>query len=144
MSQEASLEDVMRRRKEVLSGLRRLRKIQRTVAGKQRIEFLRTLWWKFPKFENNLRWVKPKGKDNKMRLRIKGYPPIVEVGYRTPSSIRGLHPSGLQPVVISTPKDLEGLDPNKHIIYIASTVGSRKRGELLKIAVEKGFKVANG
>jgi len=139
-----SLEDIMRRRNEILSELKRLRKIQERVGGKKRVEFLRTLWWKFPKFENNLKWVKPKGKDNKMRLRIKGYPPIAEVGYRTPSSIRGLHPSGLEPVVIANPKDLEGLDPKRHIIYIASTLGSRKRSEVLKIAVERGFKVANG
>ncbi len=144
MSQGESLEDIMRRRAEILSTIRRIRKIRRRMGGRNKAVFLRTLWWKFAKFENNPRWVKPKGRDNKIRLRIKGYPPMVEVGYRSPSDIRGLHPSGLEPVVIANPRDLEGLDPKRHIIYIASGVGSRKRGELLKIAVEKGFKVANG
>lgn len=138
------VESIMKRREEVLSAIKRSRKIQRRISGKRRIVFLRTLWWKFSKFKNNPRWVKPKGRDNKVRMRIKGYPPMVEVGYRTPSDIRGLHPSGLIPVVIASTKDLEGLDPGKHIIYIASSLGSRKRSGLLKEVLEKGFRVANG
>lgn len=123
--------------------LKMRRALRRKIFSKDRPEFLRALWWKFPKFKNKLRWVKPKGKDNKMRLKIKGYPPLAEAGYRTPRDIRGFHPSGLRPAVVSSPKDLEGLRPEEHIIYIASTVGSRKRAELIRIAEEKGFRIAN-
>nr|NAZ13716.1 50S ribosomal protein L32e [Desulfurococcales archaeon] len=47
------------------------------------------------------------------------------------------------PVVISSEKDIEKLDPAKHIVYISSRVGGRRRIELIKILSEKGFKIAN-
>ncbi|MEM0031744.1 MAG: 50S ribosomal protein L32e [Desulfurococcaceae archaeon] len=106
-------------------------------------EFLRYLWWKKPKFKNDLKWRKPKGIDNKMRLQLKGYPPIVKIGYRGPSIVRGLHPQGLEPAVVHNVNDLDKYNPVKHIIYIGSGVGLKKAIEIYKVAVEKGFRVAN-
>jgi len=119
------------------------KKLKKLIAKKRKIEFLRHLWWKFPKFQNDLKWKKPKGKDNKMRLKLKGYPPVVQIGYGTPNIIKNLHPSGYKPVVISNVKDLEDLDPTKHIIYIAGSIGLKKRIELIKLAKERGFRIAN-
>ncbi len=110
---------------------------------KEKPEFLRHLWWKFKKFQNNLKWKKPRGKDNPMRLKLKGYPPLASVGYRTPKIIRGLHPTGLKPVVISSVRDLEGLNPAEVIVYISSTVSLKKRVEIIAKAKQLGFKVAN-
>jgi len=138
-----TLEEALKRRAAVLEKLRALRKLQRRIQAKPRRKFLRYLSWRFWKFERRWYWRKPKGNDNKMRLQLKGYPPIVKVGYGTPSDIKGLHPSGLKPVVVSSPGDLEGLDPEKHIVYVASTVGLRKKAQILKAAREKGFRVAN-
>ena len=133
------------RREEVLAALRARRKLQRRMARERlaRPRFLRYLSWRFWKFERREYWRKPKGNDNKMRLQLKGYPPIVKVGYRTPSELRGLHPSGLEPVVVHNRAELESLDPTRHIVYIASTVGLRKRLELIKAARERGLRVAN-
>lgn len=124
---------------EELQRLLRLRKKLKS----RKPEFLRTLWWKFPKFKNDPKWRKPKGIDNKMRLRLKGYPPIVEVGYRGPAAVRGLHPTGLEPVLVHNEKELEGLDPTKHIVVIASSVGLKKRLKILEKAHQLGLRVAN-
>lgn len=122
--------------------LERLLELRKKLKSKKP-EFLRHLWWKKPKFKNDPKWRKPKGIDNKMRLKKKGYPPLVEVGYRGPKLVRGLHPSGKKPVVVYNPKELDNIDPDTHIIYIGRTVGLRKRIEIMRKASEKGFKVAN-
>jgi large subunit ribosomal protein L32e len=117
--------------------------IRRAIARKLKITFYRNKWWKFAKFRNDPKWRRPRGKDNPMRLKLKGHPPVASVGYGTPEVIRGLHPSGLIPVVISNVKELEKLDPSKFLVYISSTVGLRKRLELIRKALELGFRVAN-
>lgn len=122
--------------------LERLLKLRKRLKSRKP-EFLRTLWWKFPKFKNDPKWRKPKGIDNPMRLKRKGYPPVVEVGYGSPAAVRGLHPTGLEPVRVSSPSELEKLDPSRHLVVIASSVGLRKRMEIVARAREKGFKVAN-
>ncbi len=118
-------------------------KLIKMIRSKRRIEFLRNKWWKFKKFKNDPKWRRPKGNDNPMRLKKKGHPPVVSVGYRTPKVIRGLHPQALKPVVIHNVKELESLDPATTIIYIGRTVGGRKRAELINKARELGFTIAN-
>ncbi|MEB3779373.1 MAG: 50S ribosomal protein L32e [Desulfurococcales archaeon] len=124
--------------------LRRKRILQRKLAKrKDKPRFLRYLSWRFWKFERREYWRKPKGNDNKMRLQIKGYPPIVKSGYGTERSIRGLHPSGLEPVIIHNKNDLARVDPKRQIAYIASTVGLRKRLEIIEEAKKLGVRLAN-
>ncbi len=123
--------------------LKARRSLQRRIAGKRKPRFLRYLSWRFWKFERREYWRKPKGNDNKMRLQVKGYPPIVKSGYGTPGDIRGLHPSGLKPVIVNNARELEDLKPGEHIVYIASSVGLRKRLEIRRRARELGLKVAN-
>ncbi|RLG77987.1 MAG: 50S ribosomal protein L32e [Thermoprotei archaeon] len=118
-------------------------KLIRMIRSKKKPEFLRHLWWKFPKFKNDPKWRRPRGIDNPIRMKEKGYPPIVSVGYRTPRCIRGLHPTGLRPVVVHSTKELESLDPSEVIIYIGSTVGAKKRAEIVSRAKELGFLIAN-
>jgi large subunit ribosomal protein L32e len=120
----------------------RLLRLRRTLK-RRRPEFVRYGWWRLEKFKNQWAWRKPKGNDNKMRLMIKGYPAIVKIGYRGPAEVRGLHPTGLRPIVVSSKRDLEGLDPEKHLVYIAGSVGTRKRLEILAKARELGLRVAN-
>ncbi len=122
--------------------LERLLRLRKKLKSKKP-EFRRTLWWKFPKFKNDPKWRRPKGIDNPMRLRLKGSPPLAEVGYGSPAAVRGLHPCGLEPVRVSNPAELEKLDPGKHIVVIAHGVGLRKRVQILEKARSMGFQVAN-
>ncbi len=129
--------------KNIVARKRKLRDYIRRIKIHRKVKFLRWLWWKFDKFKNKLRWRRPRGKDNPVRLSYKGYPPKPDSGYRLPRDIRNLHPSGLIPIRISSIKELETLDPRKHIIYIASSVGTKKRLEIISKAKEKGFRIAN-
>ncbi len=103
-------------------------------------KFRRQEWWYKRVGE---KWRRPKGKDSKMRLGIKGKPARVKVGYRNPKEIRGLHPSGLREVLVSRPEELEGLDPSSQAVRISATVGGRKRARILARARELGLRVLN-
>lgn len=140
-----ALAEILEKRRSILRALRAKRKaiakITRVKAGRH--EFLRNLWWKFDKFQNKLKWKKPRGKDNPMRLGLKGYPPVVRPGYGTPREHRFAHPSGLRVAVVSSVRDLDRIDPREHIVYISSQVGLKKRLELVSMAKSRGFKIAN-
>jgi large subunit ribosomal protein L32e len=78
-----------------------------------------------------------------MRLQKKGKPPIVKIGYRQPKVLRGLHPCGLKEILVRNLKDLERVDPSKEAIRLSSTLGKRKREQILTLAKERGIKVLN-
>ena len=88
-------------------------------------------------------WRKPRGRHSKVRRDMKGKPARPKIGYGAPKNLKGLHPSGYKEVLIRNLKDLEKIDPKKEAIRIASTVGKRKRSEIIKIAKEKNIKVLN-
>ena len=137
--------EVVSKRKEVLKTLKaRRKKMKKAIKLRNDLpEFIRYHWWRYFRLERGYKWRKPKGNDNKSRLQLKGYPPIVKVGYRTPKEVRGLHPSGLEPVIVHNEKELEKVDKEKQIVYIASGVGKRKREIIVKKAAELGIRVAN-
>ena len=89
------------------------------------------------------RWKRPKGVHSKIRHNVKGKPKPVSQGYRSPRKIRGFHKSGLEIVRISSIKELERLDKSKHGIVVSSTVGNRKRADILKKLLQLGFDVLN-
>jgi len=113
----------------------------RMTRRKRTPKFRRQEWFRFTKLGE--KWRKPRGGDSKMRLGIRGKPAVVSVGYRSPRSVRGIHPSGLGEILVHGPRDLEGLDAGKQAIRIASGVGGRKREKILARAKELGIKVLN-
>jgi len=88
-------------------------------------------------------WRRPKGKHSKMRKQERGRGRIPKPGYGSPSVVKGLDRQGFLPVRVFNPNDLEKLTPGKEKALIASTVGRKKRLEILKRAEEKGIAVAN-
>ena len=68
---------------------------------------------------------------------------MVEIGYRKPRLVRGVHPSGYVEVLVYRPADLDSLDPEVHAARIASTVGALKRQEIIKKAESMMIRVLN-
>lgn len=91
----------------------------------------------------NGKWRKPDGTDSKMRKEKKGHSPLVKVGYRKPKSERGLHPSGFEEVLVNNPQEVEEVDPQDQAIRIASSVGGRKRKEIVEKAKDQDIKILN-
>jgi len=104
-------------------------------------KFRRHESWRYKRLKES--WRKPRGLDNKMRLKAKGWPKAVNVGYRGPRIARGLHPSGYEEVLIHTPDEIVEVDPKTQAIRIAHTVGTRKRIQIASQAREREIHVLN-
>ena len=85
-------------------------------------------------------WRSPKGRDNKMREKRKGYSPVVSIGYGTEKKTRG-QVKGKVPVLVNNIQDLEKI--KKDQIVIVGSVGKKKKIELAKKIKEMGLEVAN-
>jgi large subunit ribosomal protein L32e len=88
-------------------------------------------------------WRKVRGIDSATREKRKGRITMVSAGYRSPKAVRGLHPSGYEEAMVFRPSDLDGLDPDTHAIRISSSVGMKKRQDILDKAESSEFKVLN-
>ena len=105
-------------------------------------KFIRPESWRYKKLETT--WRKPKGIDNHQRKqKSRGRPGLVKVGYGTPKIAYGLHPSGYTDNLVHNVNDLENLNPKQDGIRFGHSVGAKKRREIMKIAIEKKFKVFN-
>ncbi len=88
-------------------------------------------------------WRKPRGQHNKQREQKKAKGALPKPGFGSPIAVRGMHPSGFFEVLVSSVKELEGLDPKTQAVRIGATVGERKRVGLQEKALAAGFKVLN-
>jgi len=118
----------------------KLLKLRKKIKSKKP-DFIRYESWRYKRVKPN--WRKPKGIDSKVREKRKGWIKTPDVGYRSPKTVRGLHPSGFEEVIVYRPEDLEKLDPTKHAVRIAHTVGTRKRIAILEKAEELELVVLN-
>lgn len=69
--------------------------------------------------------------------------PMVRVGHRKVASVRGLHPSGFEEILVNTPDQLDNLDPEKQAVRIGAGVGNRKRTVIHNRADQLGLRVLN-
>ena len=114
----------------------------RKKVSKNRPKFIRPESWRYKRLETT--WRKPKGVDNHQRKqKSRGRPGLVKVGYGGPKISKGLHPSGYTDNLVHNLQDLSKLDPKIDGVRLGHSVGTKKRKEILEIAIEKKFKVFN-
>ena len=115
-------------------------KLRKRVKAKKP-NFVRQESWKYVRLKEN--WRRPHGLDNKVRKRFKGWPARVSAGYRGPKSVRALHPSGFEEVLVYNADGLKEIDPETQAARIAHAVGQRKRIQILTEARKKKIVVLN-
>lgn len=89
------------------------------------------------------KWRKPKGIQNKMRLKKRGYRRSVSVGYKSPRIVKGFDKSGLEIINITNIKLLESIEPKTQGIVISGNIGQKKKVEIITLALEKTITILN-
>ncbi|MAH03467.1 50S ribosomal protein L32e [Candidatus Pacearchaeota archaeon] len=104
-----------------------------------RIKFLRRNWNRHSKLGKRRKkkqvWRNPKGRDNKMREKRKGYPKVISIGYKKQKT------ENKQIPIIKNIKDFE---KNKKIKEITiGKMGKKKKIEIAKMAKDLKIKISN-
>ena len=109
---------------------------------KKKPKFLRKDWHKKSKLgirrKSKLRWVRPRGRHNKLRLKKKSRGAWPSIGYSQSKAIRGKI-QGLNPVYVKNLSDLLKVKKDEEMAVIAS-IGMKKKIEIAKKAKELGIK----
>ncbi len=113
----------------------------RAQAKSKKPAFVRPESWRYDKFSES--WRRPKGLDNKIRRKIKGWPPGPSTGYKGPKMSRGLHPSGYEDVLVHNIAELGKVNPTTQAVRIGHTVGKKKRVEIIAEARKLNLKIVN-
>lgn len=88
-------------------------------------------------------WRKPKGMDSKLRKHMLGHGFMPNSGYGSPADVRGMHKSGLIPVIVFNVAQLNAVNGKTHGAIIASTVGTRKAIDIMTAAHGKNIRILN-
>lgn len=124
-----------------MSSFQDLLKSRNTVKKKKKPNFIRQDSHKKSRLEK--KWRTPRGLHSKIRIGKRGHRKKNQVGYKSPKAVHGLHPKGLKIKLISSPKEIKGIDKEKEGVIIAASVGLKKKIELTKKTVEQGITILN-
>ena len=130
------------RQKPVLDEETKANLATRVAQMKKQPKFRRQEWFRYHRLSRT-GWRKPKGLQSKQRLNMKYRTPMARVGYGKISSVRGLHSSGFEDILVNNPNDLDGLDPERQAVRVSASVGNRKRAKIHDRADDLGLRVLN-
>jgi large subunit ribosomal protein L32e len=106
------------------------------------IKFLRRDWKRYPKLGKKRKkkqvWRKPKGRDNKIREKRKGYPARVSIGYKKSEKQKNKGDKK-KLILIKNIQELEKIKPEE--VALIGRVGKKKKIEIIKKAKEKKIPV---
>ena len=136
-----SEEDYKPRQKPVLDKQTKKDLSKRNRMSHKRPSFKRQNWFRYKRLGE--KWRRPRGIHSKMRRHFKYRIPVAQVGFRGPASVRGLHPSGFEEVLVHNTKEVENINPETQAVRISSTVGDKKRQLIVKKADELKIRVFN-
>lgn len=89
------------------------------------------------------KWTRPRGIHSKMRLKIKGHKKRPSTGYGSPRRVKYALRNGLLPQLIQNKNALNTIDLRTKTPVISSSVGDKKRLEILEYALSKNISIAN-
>jgi large subunit ribosomal protein L32e len=108
------------------------------------IKFLRRDANRFAKFGKGrgkkAKWRAPKGRDNKMREKRKGYPAVVSIGYKSDKEFAGKI-KGKEPVKIMNSLDFKKI--KKDQIGFVGKVGQKRKIEIVNEARKMKIELKN-
>ncbi len=111
---------------------------------KKHPKFLRQNYGRIGRKRVKDNWRRPRGQNNKKRIKIKTFGALPKIGYKNPDSIRGMHPSGVFEMLVSNKKEVDiAKQENYGAIRIRANVSKRNKALLSDYAVSLGLKVLN-
>jgi len=122
--------------------MERLLKLRKEIK-KRKPKYVRQQYGYFARLSKVAKWRKPRGIHSKILMRRKGHRKMPEVGYGSPKAVKGLNRFGKREVLVYNIKDLDKVDKKLDSVVIASTVGKKKRLDILKKCKELKLEVSN-
>jgi large subunit ribosomal protein L32e len=87
------------------------------------------------------KWRRARGRHSKLRLKMAGYPTIPSIGWGTSKEEKG-KVRGQTPVLVHNMAELTKIKAGE-IAVLSSSIGAKKKIDLIKTATEKKIKILN-